>query len=67
MFLLKLLGLVLLSENVYCGVTKDRVIDQKLSDFEFGTFDYDHEAFLGKEKAKTVASLTLEEKQKALT
>lgn len=59
---------VLLFGHGLCGVAKkDRVLETKLSDKDPGTLDYDHEAFLGKDEAKTVAQMTQEEKKDALT
>uniref|UniRef100_H2ZJY8 Reticulocalbin-3 n=1 Tax=Ciona savignyi TaxID=51511 RepID=H2ZJY8_CIOSA len=45
---------------------KDRVIDSKLSDKEFGTADYDHDAFLGKETAAEMDELSPEESKRRL-
>ena len=46
---LLLLIVTLYCTYVNCGVAKKgRIIDNHLSDKEFGTEDYDHEAFLGR-------------------
>ena len=55
-----------------CGVAlsavakKDRKIDTTLSDKEFGSPDYDHEAFLGKEQAQEFDELSPEESRRRL-
>jgi len=52
---------------VNCGVAKKgRVIDNHLSDKEFGTEDYDHDAFLGKEQAQEFDELSPEESRRRL-
>jgi len=45
---------------------KDRKIDTTLSDKEFGSPDYDHEAFLGKEQSEEFDQLSDEESQRRL-
>uniref|UniRef100_F7AV16 Reticulocalbin-3 n=1 Tax=Ciona intestinalis TaxID=7719 RepID=F7AV16_CIOIN len=57
---------LLLFLGVGLAAVKERVIDSKLSDKEFGTADYDHEAFLGKETAQELDDLAPEESKRRL-
>lgn len=64
----KLLIIFLSISVAFCAVTKkDRVIKEKpLSDEIPGSLEYDHEAFLGKEKAQEFDQLSPEESLRRL-
>ena len=62
-----LVSLLLVCTVAFAAVThQDRVHDQKLSDKEPGSPDYDHEAFLGKEEAEEFDNLSEEESKRRL-
>jgi len=62
-----LLACILLFGVASAAVTKkDRKIDTHLSDKEFGSPDYDHDAFLGEEKAQEFDNLPPEESKRRL-